>query len=120
MIRQLILIVALVVGLAAPAWAGFDDGLAAFERGDYETARHEWRLVAEQGDADAQNNLAVIYSFGLGDARDYVQAYLWFSLAVAQGQKQARESRDLLKEKMTLDQIAEAQRLTREWEPKVE
>ena len=89
------------------------------ERGLFQAAKWYVR-AAENGDADAQNNLAVMYSFGPGDAQDYVQAYLWFSLAVAQGQKQARESRDPLKEKMTPDQITEAQQLAREWEPKVE
>ncbi len=32
------LAVTMVLTLPAPGWAGFDDGLAAFERGDYETA----------------------------------------------------------------------------------
>ncbi len=38
----LALIVALcggfTLGLTAPAWAGFDEGLAAYDRGDYATA----------------------------------------------------------------------------------
>ena len=42
--RLMILMIALVVGLAAPAWAGFYEGLAAYDRGDYETALREWRL----------------------------------------------------------------------------
>ena len=39
------------LGLTAPAWAGFDEGLAAYQRGDYATALREWRPLAEQGDA---------------------------------------------------------------------
>jgi len=120
MTRQLILMAALIVGLAVPAWAGFDEGMAAYERGDYETALREWRPLAELGDADAQNNLGVIYSFGLGVAYDYVQGHLWLSLAAAQGQEEARKYRDLVEKKMSSEQIAEAQRLAREWKPKVE
>ncbi len=39
----------LLVVLAAPAWAGFDEGLAAYNRGDYATALREWRPLAAQG-----------------------------------------------------------------------
>ena len=39
--------------LAAPAWADFDDGSAAYEHGDYETALEEWLPLAERGDAAA-------------------------------------------------------------------
>ncbi len=39
------------LGLTAPAWAGFDEGWAAYNRGDYATALREWRPLAEQGDA---------------------------------------------------------------------
>ncbi len=56
----------LLVVLAAPAWAGFDDGMAAYDRGDYETALREFRPLAEQGNALAQHNLGVMYDNGQG------------------------------------------------------
>ena len=37
-----------------PARAGFDDGLAAYDRGDYAAALTVWLPVAERGDADVQ------------------------------------------------------------------
>ncbi len=52
--KRLVLTFALLIGLAAPAWAGFAEGLAAHERGDYATALRELRPLAEQGNADAQ------------------------------------------------------------------
>ena len=52
--RRLALALAVLIGLAAPAWAGFDEGFAALKRGDYATALREWRPLAEQGDAGAQ------------------------------------------------------------------
>ncbi len=39
------------LGLTAPAWAGLDEGVAAYQRGDYATALREWRPLAEQGNA---------------------------------------------------------------------
>ncbi len=51
----LVLIVAL--GLIRPAWADFQDGLAAYERGDYQTALREWHLLAKRGVAEAEFNL---------------------------------------------------------------
>ena len=46
--------------------ADFDAGLAAYERGDYKTAVQEFRQLAEQGHAEAQNNLGVMYLTGQG------------------------------------------------------
>ncbi len=59
-----------------------------------------------------------MYRKGEGVPKDYVQAHMWYTLAAAQGDKDAGEFRDLLAEKMTPAQIAEAQRLAREWKPK--
>ncbi len=57
--NRIISAVIVLIGLAAPAWAGFDEGVAAYERGDYESALREFRPLAEQGVADAQYNLAL-------------------------------------------------------------
>jgi hypothetical protein len=43
---------------------------------------------------------------------------MWFSLAAAQGYPSAEDYMDTLAKKMTPAQIAEAQRLAREWKPK--
>ena len=52
--KRLIFTIAILISLAAPAWAGFAEGAAAYLRGDYATALREFRPLAEQGDADAQ------------------------------------------------------------------
>ncbi len=53
--QRLVIVAALAVGLAMPAWGqDFDAGLAAYERGEYAVALEEWKPLAEQGDADAQ------------------------------------------------------------------
>ena len=50
--------------------------------------------------------------------QDYVQAYMWYTLVAAQGDADAAKKRDNVAAKMTPAQIAEAQRLAREWKPK--
>ena len=51
--RRQLLAFATVLLLAAPAWGDWDDGQAAYERGDYETAFEEFRPYPEQGHAQA-------------------------------------------------------------------
>jgi len=46
--------------------ADFQKGFDAYERGDYTTALREWTPLAEQGDADAQYVLGLMYHNGLG------------------------------------------------------
>ena len=40
---------------------------------------------------------------------------MWWNLAAAQGNEGAQDNKDIIEEEMTREQIAEAQRLTREW-----
>ena len=84
---------ALFVSVAVPgaAKAGpFDIALAAAEQGDYLTALRLWRSLAEQGDADAQYNLGVMYSNGDGVPRDYAEAMKWHRKAADQGNGNAQ------------------------------
>jgi len=77
-----------------------------------------YRKAAEQGNADAQHNLAVDYFFGEGVAKDAIRAYMWANLAAAQGNQNGTVLRDnIISRDITPAQIAEAQRLTREWKP---
>ncbi len=77
-----------------------------------------FRLAADQGHAKAQYSLGAMYALGQGVPQDFVQAHMWSNLAAAQGDEPARKLRDKLAKKMTPAQIAEAQRLAREWTPK--
>jgi len=77
-----------------------------------------YRLAADQGYAKAQNNLAAMYYSGKGVLKDYVFAHMWANLAASQGQKIAVILRDAVERVMIPQQMAEAQRLAREWKPK--
>ena len=87
---------------------------------DYAAAATWYRKAAEQGDGLAQYYLGEKYEAGLGVPQNYVLAHMWFNLAAAQGEyfKWAATERDYLAEHdMTRDQVAEAQKLAREWKP---
>ena len=86
------LYVPMVLGFvcAVPAWADFQAGMDANNRGDYTTALHEWRPLAEQGDPLAQYHLGVLYRKGRGVPQDDVQARQWYEKAAGQGQAKAQ------------------------------
>ena len=76
-----------------------------------------YRKAAEQGHIEAQYRLGRAYATGEGVPEDYVQAYAWISVAASRGDKWAKERKEILAKKMTRADIAEAQRLSREyWE----
>jgi TPR repeat protein len=52
-----------------------------FNEQDYEQAVYWWKKAAEQGHAQAQNNLGGCYAQGLGVAQDYTQAVYWYTRA---------------------------------------
>ena len=60
-----------------------------------------------------------MYANGEGVAQDLVQAHMWLSLATSAGLEPEEErDRDARTTKMTPEQVAEAERLASEWEPK--
>jgi len=96
----------------------YDDGRGV-PQWDVE-AVHWYRPAAEQGHARAMSNLGVMYDTGRGVRQDYVEAHMWFNLAASRLTGEQREiavrGRDSVADRMTRDQIAEAQRLAREWD----
>lgn len=86
---------------------------------DYVEAARWYLLAADQGLAKAQKNLALFYATGRGVTQDFIQAHKWMNLAAAKsGTSNNIEVRDQIATEMTLVQIAEAQKLAREWKPK--
>jgi TPR repeat protein len=98
--------------------------IAAWDRGDHETAVLLLRSLAESGDADAQFDLAVLFQVGEDVPQDYVQAYKWYTVAAprfAPNEQSMRErslkNRDRIAALMTPAQLAEAKRLATAWKP---
>ena len=85
---------------------------------DYAEAMRWYRLAAEQGHHNAQVQLGVMYYYGVhyyGLPSDYVRAYMWLSLTASRGHELSRNMLDELKKRLTPEQIAEAERMAREW-----
>lgn len=97
---------------------------------NYAEAVKWYRRAADQGNAYAQSFLGTMYRDGHGVSQDYVEAHKWFNLAVSQLspsdetnadiRKLAAQGRAAVAAKMSPAQIAEAQKLAREWKPKSE
>jgi TPR repeat protein len=68
------------------------DPKIAFDKGDYETAFSLWLPLAENGDAEAQNYLGIIYYLGLGTSRDYKKALEWYESAAKAGHADAQRN----------------------------
>ena len=65
--------------------ADFGAGQVAYNRGNYATALQEFRPLADQGHAEAQNSLGFMYQNGKGVAQDDRQAVEWYRKAADQG-----------------------------------
>jgi TPR repeat protein len=77
---------ALLFGSAGASWSGdFEKGLNAYEKEDYSTALQEWVPLAQQGNANAQYRLALMYEIGDGVDQNYKTAVKWHKLAAEQG-----------------------------------
>ncbi len=87
--KRIALAAVLLVMLVGPARAGYDEGVAAYKRGDDEAALTEFRPLAEQGNAEAQFNLGLMYHLGLGVTQDYAEALKWLRKAAGQGHTNA-------------------------------
>ena len=77
-----------------------------------------FRKAAEQNLADAQYNLGVCYDSGEGVVKDEVEAYKWWLLAAGQGNDDAKYNMTIVENKMSREQIAEGQRLARDFKPR--
>jgi uncharacterized protein len=94
----------------------YQDGLGDVPRA-FEAAASWYRKAADQGHVLAQSDLGTVYAKGQGVPQDYVSALMWYSLAAAKGLTDAAKERDVVAAQMTPAQIAEAQRMAREWKP---
>ena len=82
----------LLAVLVAPARADFQDGVKAYNQGDYAAALKQWKPLAEGGHGDAQNNLGIMYDQGEAVAEDQAKAVRWFRDAASQGLSDAQNN----------------------------
>jgi uncharacterized protein len=85
-----IALVLCLLNLVVPAWADFQSGMDAKNRGDFTKALREWRPLAEQGDARAQFYLGMLHENGDGVPEDFAKAREWYEKSAAQGDANAQ------------------------------
>ena len=106
------LLVAVMVGLGAPAIAHADAlaaGRAAYARADYVGAARLLIPLAERGNAAAQALLGFMYANGQGVPQGYEVATYWYRLAAEQGDTTAQYLLGLMYDKgfgVPLDDVA--------------
>ena len=92
------------------AFAGpWEDGMAAYNRGDYVPASRVFRTLAEQGNAKAQNVLGVMFRKGEGVPKNPVRAHMWFSFAAKRGDAKAKAELREVSRAMTVQEISQAE-----------
>jgi len=84
---------------------------------NYQQAVNWYRKAADQNDPVAQLHLASCYYYGKGVPKNYIECYKWVLLSAAQGNQVARKNTSIVEKKMSPNQIAEGQRLARDFKP---
>jgi TPR repeat protein len=103
-----LMLAAQFLGTAAAVAGPFEDGMSAYNRGDYMPAIRLFRPLAEQGNARAQHLIGVMYHKGEGVARNSVRAFAWFSLAAAHGDREAEAKLRDMAQTMTPEELSQA------------
>ena len=91
--QSIVIITATLMLFVGVAYGGdLEDGMEAYENGDYGTASTYFRKAAEQGDADAQYFLGWMYDNGEGVTQNDKEAVKWYLKAAEQGDAKAQNS----------------------------
>ena len=87
---KILIVTVFLTAFGGATYADYQDGVDAYIKGDYKTAFKEWQPLADQGDADAQYNLGLMYGNGRGVLKDDKQAVKWYRKAADQSVAEAQ------------------------------
>jgi TPR repeat protein len=87
---MLAVIVVLVFGVPLSVFADLNEAFEAVHKKDYEKAYQLFLEAAKTGDAEAQDNLAILIREGKGTTKNLANAIGWFRKAAEQGQADAQ------------------------------
>jgi TPR repeat protein len=103
--------IALYLGVNAASAGPWEDGMAAYNRGDYAPAMALFRPLARQGNAKAQAAIGAMYRKGQGVAKSSAHAFMWLSLAAARGDAVARTEMTDMSRTMSAAELAQAREM---------
>jgi TPR repeat protein len=111
--KRLLIVAGLLAMPMSGALAGpWEDGMAAYNRGDYAPAIQLFRPLAHAGNAKAQAVIGVMYRKGQGVAKNSARAFMWLSLASARGDAKAKAELHEMSVSMTPQELAQAREMT--------
>lgn len=87
---------------------------------DYGEAFKWFVKAANYGVSDSQYNLGILYARGIGVPKNMIEAYKWFALAAAQGDKEAGKKQDEVAQKLDAKEMAQARTATESWVPQMQ
>jgi TPR repeat protein len=105
--------VAPFLGISVAVAGPWEDGMAAYNRGDYMPAIRLFRPLAQQGNPKAQSVLGVMFRRGEGVPRNPARAHMWFSFAAARGDAKAKAELREVSRTMTREDISQAEAMAR-------
>jgi TPR repeat protein len=103
--------VSLLLGSANALAGPWEDGMVAYNRGDYLPATRLFRPLAEAGNPKAQNQIGLMYRKGEGTAPSPARAFMWFSLAAKRGDAKAKAGLRDVSKSMTPGEISQARQM---------
>ena len=101
----------LLLGSAAAHAGPWEDGMVAYNRGDYLPAIRLFRPLAEQGNPKAQTQIGMMYRKGEGVQPSPARAFMWFSLAAKRGDAKAKAGLRDVSRSMTPAEISQARQM---------
>jgi TPR repeat protein len=106
-----LILAAQILGIRGVLAGPWEDGMAAYNRGDYVPAIRLFRPLAEKGNPKAQSVLRVMYRRAQGGARNSAHAFVWFSLAAARGDSKAKAELRDVSQAMTPQEMSQAREM---------
>ncbi len=76
--------------MSLPAFADFEKGIAAYQANNLSLAYKEFRASADEGHADSQFNVALMFEKGIGVEKDEKQAVVWYEKSALKGNAPAQ------------------------------
>jgi hypothetical protein len=105
-----------IFGAAGTLAGPLEDGMTAYNRGDYVPAMKLFRPLAREGNAKAQAAIGTMYRRGKGVAKSSAHAFMWLSIAAARGDGSARAEMAEMSRTMSAKELAQAREMMRSCE----
>ena len=88
--KKLLLVLLLSLAFTGLSYADYQDGMNAYNRGDFKSAFNEWKPLALKGNAKAQTHIGSMYFNGYYVSQNYSESAYWLKKAADQSEPVAQ------------------------------